>query len=83
MKKLGFKISIWIIGILALISIFEIINIESLYEDQDFLGVPASVSKPIKNDVYIAEFLSVAFTIAFIALLILYNKKGEAKTTSP
>lgn len=83
MKKLPLKIAIGTVSILTAIAGFEIINIESLYEDQEFVGAPTAYLKSLKGSVYLMEFLSGAFIVTLLILIILYNKKGEANNASP
>ena len=76
--KSGFiKIAIILLSILLAVCIFEIINIESYYEDQSFANLPANDLEPIKTDLHLTIATSVLFLLALIYFIYLHNKKTE------
>lgn len=80
MSKRLLNVLIIIALILLIISAFEILNVESYYEDQEFVHAPANLLRSLKHEVALMEAITGFCVVALIYLLILKNKKSSVNT---
>jgi nitric oxide reductase large subunit len=74
--KSGFtKIAIIVLSILLAVCVFEILNIESYYEDQRFVNAPSDDLKSIRTDQYLIIATSILFLLALVYFIYLHYKK--------
>jgi hypothetical protein len=83
MKKRLLKISLIGLPILFVLSLFEVINIESYYEDQEFINAPIAYLQSVKTSVHLMELITTIIVIAFIIAVYLDNKKGGVTSAPP
>lgn len=83
MKKRLLRISLIVLPILFVLSLFEVINVESYYEDQEFVNAPVAYLQSVKNSVHLMELTTAIIVIVFIIAVYLDNKKGGVINTPP
>ena len=83
MKKRLLNISLIALPILFILSLFEVINVESYYEDQSFVNAPVDYLRSLKNTAHLLEILTAAIVVLFIVAIYIDNKKGKVSKTPP